>query len=196
VLTELSQTDDAAVIRRSIAEPHLFTLVYERHAAALHRYAARRIGPDAADDVVAETFLAAFRRRNRYDLSRPAAGPWLYGIASNLIARHRRAEVRMYRAYARTGVDPLPGSVPQADVEAEVDARVDAAGHRPALAGALARLAARDRDVLLLIAWGELSYNEVAQALGIPVGTVRSRLNRARRQVQAALATTKGDHDG
>jgi RNA polymerase sigma-70 factor (ECF subfamily) len=191
VLTELSHADDATLIERSVAEPDLFRLVYERHAGALHRYAARRIGPDAADDVVAETFLVAFRRRARYDARRPVAGPWLYGIASNLIARHRRAEVRMYRAYARTGVDPVAGSVPQADVEA----RLDAAGQRRALAGALARLAARDRDVLLLVAWGGLAYEEVARALDIPVGTVRSRLNRARRQVQAALATTEGENN-
>jgi len=142
----------------------------------------RRLGPDAADDVVAETFLLAFRQRDRYDLDRPDARPWLYGIATNLISRHRRAEIRQYRALARTGTDPV--TEPFTD---RVDARVSADAARRGLAAALARLPSAHRDTLLLMAWGDLSYEQVATALGVPVGTVRSRLSRARSKLRRAL---------
>jgi RNA polymerase sigma factor (sigma-70 family) len=174
--------DDAAVIGRSCHEPEAFAELYDRHAAPIHRYVARRLGDGAADDVVAETFLAAFHGRHRYDLGQNDARPWLYGIAANMIGKHRRAEVRMWRTLARTGADPAAEG--HAD---RVEHRVSAAAVGRELAVALAGLAAGDRDVLLLIAWADLSYDEVAVALGIPVGTVRSRLNRARRKVREAL---------
>ena len=183
-MTALSQqrADDAAVIEQSWHEPEAFAELYDRHAAPIHRYVSRRLGDEAADDIVAETFLAAFRRRHRYDLSRSDARPWLYGIAANVIGKHRRAEVRMLRAFARTGIDPA------AQGHAEwVDDRVSAATAQRELAAALAGLTPGDRDVLLLIAWADLSYAEVAVALEIPVGTVRSRLNRARKQAREAL---------
>ena len=181
-----ARLDDAALIERSWQEPEAFAALYDRHAAPIHRFAGRRLGDQMADDVVAETFLAAFRRRKRYDLCRADARPWLYGIAANVIGKHRRAEVRMLRAFARTGADPV------ADGHADrVDSRVCAAAVQRELAAALAGLSAGDRDVLLLIAWADLSYEETAAALGIPVGTVRSRLHRARRKVREAL----GGHD-
>jgi RNA polymerase sigma-70 factor (ECF subfamily) len=176
------QADDATLIEQSWHEPEAFAGLYDRHAAHIHRYVTRRLGSQVADDVVGETFLSAFRRRRRYDLSRPDAGPWLYGIAANLIGKHRRAEVRLLRALARTGADPVAESY--AD---RVDAQVSAAAAQRDLARALASLAAGDREVLLLIAWAELAYDEIAAALGIPVGTVRSRLHRARRKVREAL---------
>jgi len=176
---------DAALIERSRHDPEAFARLYDRHAAPLHRYAARRLGAGAADDIVADTFLDAFRRRHRYDLSVPDARPWLYGIAANLIGKHSRAEVRMLRAYARTGADPvLAETASQTD---EADSRLASAAVRQDLAAALAALARGDRDVLLMIAWADLSYAEVATALGIPVGTVRSRLHRARARIRAAL---------
>lgn len=174
--------DDAEIIRRSRHEPGLFAAVFDRHAAALHRYVTRRLGDSLADDIVAETFLAAFRRRARYDTARADARPWLYGIAGNLIGRHRRTEVRSYRALARSGVDEVVESY--AD---RVESRVSASAVQRELAAALAALPAADREVLLLIAWAQLSYEETAQALGIPIGTVRSRLHRARRRTRAAL---------
>ena len=178
--------DDAAWIERSWHEPEAFATLYDRHAAPIHRFAGRRLGDQLADDIVAETFLAAFRRRKRYDLSRTDARPWLYGIAANVMGKHRRAEVRMLRAFARTGIDPLAGVL--ADGYADrVDSQVSAAAVQPDLAAALADLPAGDRDVLLLIAWADLSYEETAAALRIPVGTVRSRLNRARRKVREAF---------
>ena len=177
-----ARLDDAALIERSWYEPEAFAALYDRHAVPIHRFAGRRLGDQMADDVVGETFLAAFRRRNRYDLRRADARPWLYGIAANVIGKHRRAEVRMLRAFARTGADPV------ADGHADrVDSQVCAAAVQRDLAAALAGLSAGDRDVLLLIAWADLSYEETAAALGIPVGTVRSRLHRARRKVREAL---------
>src|SRR5689334_23652292 len=98
--------DDAALIARSLHAPECFGVLFDRHAPAIGRYIARRLGPDAADDLVAETFLAAFRRRDHYDLTQGDARPWLYGIATRLIGRYRRQEVRFFRAIARTGVDP------------------------------------------------------------------------------------------
>jgi RNA polymerase sigma factor (sigma-70 family) len=177
-----ARLDDAALIERSWHEPEAFAALYDRHAAPIHRFAGRRLGDQLADDVVAETFLAAFRQRKRYDLRRKDARPWLYGIAANVIGKHRRAEIRMLRAFARTGTDPVAEG--HAD---RIDSQVCAAAVQRDLAAALAGLAAGDRDVLLLIAWADLSYEETAAALCIPVGTVRSRLNRARRKVREAL---------
>jgi RNA polymerase sigma factor (sigma-70 family) len=173
---------DADLIALSRHEPEHFTELFRRHAPYIQRYVARRLGPDAADDIVAETFLLAFRQRDRYDQDRPDARPWLYGISTNLIGRHRRAEIRQYRAFARTGADPVTESFTD-----RVDDRVsaDMAGRR--LAAALGKLSAELRDTLLLAAWGELSYEEIAIALGVPVGTVRSRLSRARSKVRQFL---------
>jgi RNA polymerase sigma factor (sigma-70 family) len=174
--------DDSHVIERSWREAEAFAQLYDRHAASLHRYAARRLGAQASDDVVAETFLTAFRRRDTYDLSRADARPWLYGIAANVIGKHRRAEVRLLRALARTGVDPVLDSH-----EDRANSKVSALAVKRELAAALAGLSVGDREVLLLVAWADFSYEGVALALQIPVGTVRSRLNRARRKVRQAL---------
>ena len=176
-------TPDAALIECSWHEPDRFAEVFDRHYDGIHGFVARRLGAGLADDVAAETFLIAFDRRRRYDLAHPDARPWLYGIASNLVARHRRAEVRRYRALARAGAGQ--------DVDGHADGvagRLDAAALRERLAAALVEVADRDREVLLLVAWAQLSCEEAARALGIPAGTARSRLHRARRRTRAALA--------
>lgn len=174
---------DAAIIARSLAEPERFAEIFDRHYPRIHGYVARRLGPALAEDVASETFLIAFDRRRRYDRSHPGAAPWLFGIASNLIARHRRAELRRWRALARAGA---PGAVEGHDDR--VAGRVDAHALRGRLAAVLAELPHRDREMLLLVAWGELSLEEARRALGIPAGTARSRLHRARRRTRAALA--------
>ncbi|WP_433067033.1 RNA polymerase sigma factor [Dactylosporangium sp. CS-033363] len=172
--------DDAAAVR----DPRLFAVLYDRYAAQLYRYAHRRVGPEQAEDAVAETFLAAFQRRHRYDADRPSARPWLFGILTRELARRHRAESARYRALARAGTDDVhPGFADR------VDAAVSAQALHGPLAGALARLSRGDRDVLLLVAWGDCSYEEVAETLGIPLGTVRSRLHRARRQIRDALGS-------
>jgi RNA polymerase sigma factor (sigma-70 family) len=166
---------DADAIAASRSDPEAFVEVFDRHFHAIHGYLRRRIGSALADDLAASTFTEAFAARGRYDLNRPAALPWLYGIASNLLHRHYRTEQRQLRAFARTGIDPALVR------EAEPDPR------GAEVATALMALSPEDRETLLLYAWTELSYAEIANALGIPVGTVRSRLNRARTTVRALL---------
>ncbi|RKS76606.1 RNA polymerase sigma-70 factor (ECF subfamily) [Actinomadura pelletieri DSM 43383] len=179
------QQCDADLIESSLTDPEAFAALFDRYAAMLFRYVSRRLGPEAAEDVVGETFLAAFSGRRRYDLAQRDARPWLFGIATKLVARHHRAEAARYRALRRTPVDgPVEGPADR------VAAGVTASASRPVLAEALAGLPRRDLDVLLLVAWGDLAYEEVARALDIPVGTVRSRLNRARRKVRAVLGDT------
>jgi RNA polymerase sigma factor (sigma-70 family) len=188
VLGTLGEPSDAVLIERSLRHPERFEKVFDRHFAAIHGYIARRLGSGLADDVASETFLIAFDRRARYEPAEPDAAPWLYGIASNLIARHRRAEVRRYRALARAG-----GEHTVEGHSAGVARRLDAQALRARLASALLDLAARDREVLLLVAWAQLTLEETARALGIPAGTARSRLHRARVKTRLALADdTKG----
>lgn len=185
--TDEDTASDASVIERSWDEPDAFAVLFDRYADDIHRYAARRLGTEAADDLMAETFVIAFQRRRRYDLSRPQARPWLYGIVTNLVGEHRRAEARRLRALSRVA-STAPGEGGGGEPMAErVAARVSAESARGALAGALAKLPARYRDVLLVIAWGDLDYAEAAEALGVPVGTVRSRLHRARSRLREAL---------
>jgi RNA polymerase sigma factor (sigma-70 family) len=177
--------DDAAIIEISRREPERFAVLFDRHAPHIYRYVARRAGPQVADDLVAETFLVAFAKRDRYDLAHRDARPWLYGIATNLVGQHHRDEARQYRISQATVADP--GVAGHA---ARVAADVTAQATRPLLYAALAALPPGDRDVLLLIAWEELTYQEVSRALDIPVGTVRSRLHRARAQTRRVLAGT------
>lgn len=180
---------DASVVERSWDEPEVFAVLFDRYAEDIHRYAARRVGAEVADDLMAEVFVIAFQRRRRYDVSRPHARPWLYGIATTLVGDHRRAEARRLRALSRVAgtVRPDEQGGDGEPLAEQVAARVTAESTRAVLAKALARLPARYRDVLLVVAWGDLDYAEAAEALGIPVGTVRSRLHRARTRVRAAL---------
>jgi RNA polymerase sigma-70 factor, ECF subfamily len=157
-----------------------FDDVFVAEFEPLHGYIARRLGASAADDLTAETFAMGYRRWGDFDPSRPVK-PWLYGIASNLMRHYWRKERRMLRAYARTGVDPV---LAEKDVSTEL---LDAQAVRPALAAALADLRREERDVLLLHAWAELSDAEVADALSLPIGTVKSRLSRAREHVRNHL---------
>ena len=176
------EVSDASLIAASHDDADRFGVLYDRYATQLYRYAQRRVGPELAEDVVAETFLAAFRRRQAYDLTRADARPWLFGILTREIARHRRSEEARWRTLGRAGV----GQITEGFAD-RVAASVTAQASHRALSEALRRLSSGDRDVLLLIAWGELSYEEVATTLRIKIGTVRSRLHRARRKLRAAL---------
>lgn len=173
---------DGEVIAASTADPERFAEIFDRHWAAIHRYVAWRLGAEIAEDVAADVFLVAFRNRGRYDRTRQDARPWLYGIATNVIGQHRRAERRRTELLART--EAVWASEPFDD---RSDARVTAERLRPRLVSVLSRLSVSDRDLLLLTAWADLSYEETAQALGVPVGTVRSRLHRVRKKVRRAL---------
>ncbi|MFR9779723.1 RNA polymerase sigma factor [Micromonospora sp. MS34] len=178
--------DDATAIAASHQDAEQFSLLYDRYAGQLYRYAYRRVGPALAEDVVADTFVAAFRRRSAYDLARTDARPWLCGILTREIASRRRAEEAHWRALGRAADSDIVESF--AD---QIVASVTARSTRRPLAEALRRLSPGDRDVLLLVAWGDLSYEEIAETLQIKIGTVRSRLHRARRKLRAAL----GDSD-
>jgi RNA polymerase sigma-70 factor (ECF subfamily) len=173
---------DATVIWRSLRQPEAFATIFDRHAAPIGRYLTRRVGRDTAQDLLAETFLAAFRGRRGYDRAQPVARLWLFGIATRILAGHWRTEQRRLRLLA-----VVPAETASPGPEERVAAAVTAWQLRGPLAEALAGLAAGDRDVLLLVAWADLSYAETATSLDIPIGTVRSRLNRARRTVRAAL---------
>jgi RNA polymerase sigma factor (sigma-70 family) len=174
--------DDAATIARSRREPQAFAAVFDRHWPAIHAFCTARAGA-AGEDLAAECFRVAFARRTAYDAAYPDARPWLYGIATNLLREHFRGAARGSRALARLVVLGPRG----ARAEDEPLARLEAQMLGPELAGALGALPGADRDALLLRAWAELGYDEIARALDIPVGTVRSRLNRARRRVRAHI---------
>ena len=168
--------NDNTVIARSVQDPVAFGEIFHRYAAVIHRYAARRAGDAVADDVTSETFLIAFQHRARFDPAREDARPWLFGIATNLIHRHRIATARVLRAMEHAVCEPV--------ITHDPDDALDAQLAVARLAKRIRRLNAGDRDCLLLFAWAELSYDEIAEALHIPVGTVKSRLNRARRLIR------------
>ena len=178
---------DAAAVARSVCDPDQFGVIYDRYVGDVYRYLAGRLGRDVAEDLAAETFLIAFRKRDRFDPELGRVRPWLYGIATTLVGQHRRAETRRYRALARAG-RRVADSVESHDDR--VAAAVTAGQLGRQLAVALAGLRHGDRDVLLLVAVSELSHQEVALALDIPYGTVGSRLNRARRALREALGKT------
>ncbi len=173
---------DDELVAKFRRDPELFTAVYDRYLRDIYRYVAGRLDVQAADDIAAETFFVAFDQRDRFDPERGALRPWLFGIATNLVAGHRRKEARHYRALARAGVAP-----PADSHENRVVTSVAAQRLQPQLARALSALSPGERDVVLLVAVSELSHDEVAQALGISYGTVGSRLSRARKKLQHAI---------
>ena len=171
---------DADVLRRSLAQPAMFAVLYERHVGAVSVFLARRVGAGVAEDLTAEVFVRAFRARAKYGVQHDTALPWLLGIASNLIADHRRAERRRLSALERLAGTTAEFASDPASVELGAD-----------LVRALRRLPAVDRDTLLLMVWGELSYDEAAVALGVPIGTVRSRIARARERLAGAVGNER-----
>ncbi len=176
---------DAEVIARSTTDAEAFAALYDRYAEDLARYLTRRVAVDQVEGLLADTFVAAFEHRHRFDPTRPTALPWLYGIARNLVRRHHRSQGREGRATRRlASLAPSEANRIPA-VEEVVEAAADAGGDLDRLLAAVGRQADIDREVLLLYAWEELTYAEIAEALGIPVGTVKSRLNRVRRKLRS-----------
>jgi RNA polymerase sigma factor (sigma-70 family) len=169
--------------RRSspIEAPGDFEDAFREHFAPVYRFIARRVGTDPAEDLAAEVFATAYRRRAVYDPLRGSLRSWLFGIAANLLREHWRDELQLLDLDARLA----PGSAgPGAD---DPDSRVVAAALAPRIAGALAALSPQQREVLMLHAWADLSHQEIAAALGIANGTARSRLARARAALRAQL---------
>jgi RNA polymerase sigma-70 factor (ECF subfamily) len=176
---------DAAVITASLADPGRFGAIFDRHATIVFRYLVRRVGVDEAESLLGEVFRVAFEKRATYDAERPNARPWLYGIATNLLAHHRRAEARRMGATARLLARRTAGD----DAGDRVVERLDAEALWPHIADAVGALPEGERDALLLFVWEELSYDEIAVALDVPLGTVRSRLNRARENLRELRAS-------
>jgi RNA polymerase sigma factor (sigma-70 family) len=182
-----ARSHDGETIAESLRTPASFGSIFDRHYDVVHGYLQRHVGPDLADELSSQAFLVAFDKRARFELDRPSARPWLFGIANNLLRHHHRGLRRQLHAYERTGLDPV------ADAFEGLEARVDAAAMGRELAGALAQLSDEEREVLLLYAWADLTYLEIAEALGLPVGTVRSRLHRSRCKVRELLGPDRAN---
>lgn len=159
--------------------------IFERHYDAVSLFLRRRVDQSLADELAGQTFLKAFNARASFDCERSSAKPWLLAIANNLIRHEVRSQQRRLRAYEQLDQEGQP------DFSGEAIARLDAESRRVELVGALQQLNGDERDVLTLQAWEGLSYAEIAEALEIPVGTVRSRLARARARMSEQLPDRK-----
>jgi RNA polymerase sigma factor (sigma-70 family) len=178
----MESVSDAELLARSLEDPEAFGGIFDRHAETLLRYLVRRVGRPTAESLLGDVFRTALEARSRFEPERTSALPWLYGIASNLLLKHYRTEGRRLRATAR-----LAG---EARAAARAAGPAETAGARLVLeqvAKAIEELPATERDVLLLFAWEDLGYQEIAQALDVPVGTVRSRLHRARQRLREPI---------
>lgn len=176
---------DERLLTASVQDPALFGALVTRHGPAVHAYFARRVRGDAADDLLAETWLAAFTSRVTYDQRRGRVRGWLFGVARHVLMAH-------YRQRRASAVhDGTPCSIPNGGDEWEaVDARLDAAAASSDLRAGLAALSPADRELLLLVSWEQLSPTEAAAVQGIPAGTARSRLHRARRVMRDHVDTS------
>ena len=176
--------DDAHLIgQRGEEAAEAFRSLYERHVAAIRGYALGRVGPEAAEDIVSETFAEAWSARSSFDATATSARPWLYGIATNVVARHRAREERWLEAN-RLAARSTDGASTGAVTAYTLD---------PQLAHAIGELGPGLRDVFLLIALADLTVVQCARALGITAVAARVRLHRARTHLRVAL--TKGaDH--
>lgn len=183
--TMRSDATDAQIIAASLTDPSVFAPIFERHFDAIYGYVSRRLGRDAAEDVASEVFTIAIAKRGSFDGSRDSALPWLYGIASNLVSGARRSAARKQGAVAKLAWqrDATPTETPTGSI-----ARIDAAATTRSLQSAIDALGDRDRNILLLHAWADLTYTDIAEALAMPVGTVRSRMHRIRKSLNATLA--------
>jgi len=167
-----------------MAEPEQFSVIFERHHRVIWTYLARLAGPDTADDVAGEVFTVAFGQRERFDPDRGAVRSWLYGIATNILHTRLRSEARARRAFARAAAAP-----PAIDDMTAVDEASATADEARRVQAALGRLSRDDRELIVLRAWEQLSYADIAETLGVPIGTVRSRLSRARGRLGELLDT-------
>jgi RNA polymerase sigma factor (sigma-70 family) len=175
--------DDAVLWRRVLAgDGAAYGELYERHADSIYRYLFRRVADWAdAEDLTAVVFLEAYRGRRSVKLSDGSLLPWLYGIATNLLRTRRRTAARHRRALARLELATTTRP-PVADVDARLAAQIEA---RQVLEN-IRRLPRAQRDVVALCLYQGVSYQDAAVALQLPVGTIRSRLARARASLERA----------
>jgi RNA polymerase sigma factor (sigma-70 family) len=155
---------------------------YASHAPALFGYLARRVGRELAEDLTAQVFVEALESWSRFDPRLGTPRTWLFAIATNLVRSHLRREQRALDVFARSGLDPL-----ELDPMRAAEGRLHAEGEWPRVADALRRLTPVDREVLLLHCFAELDYAEIGRTLGLPVGTVGSKMNRVRRKLRRRL---------
>ncbi|TDC21376.1 RNA polymerase sigma factor [Streptomyces sp. 8K308] len=172
---------DDELLARAARKSSAFEPLVARHTAALHGYLVRR-APAVADDLLADVWLQAYANRHTYDVGRRPARGWLFGVARNVLARHWQ------RAAREAGAAQPPGDAMSTDSWEAVDQRLVAAAAGPELRSRLAGLSAELRELILLVAWEELTPTEAAAVVGIPVGTARSRLHRARAQLREGLS--------
>jgi len=183
----LMSMNDSEIIERSLSSPEAFSLIFDRHFDVINGFCQRRLDDGRGEDVAGEVFRWAFEHRRRFDLEREDARPWLYGIANNLVRQELRSAARRGHAYDRWLTrETLSGDEVASEATAAVDAQRDAS----VVAAILGRQPEADVETLLLYAWEGLSYPQVAEALAIPVGTVRSRIHRLRLRLYEALATS------
>jgi RNA polymerase sigma factor (sigma-70 family) len=176
---------DGELIRRSLDDPELFESVFDRHYDLVRVYVQRRLGHDDGEEVAATAFEWAFAHRDRFDdTTFSSAKPWLIGIANNLVRRHLRKQDVRRRHW------PISIALDRTDPEPSLD-RLAAVERRPAIRDALQSLSRDDRETFLLVVLAELPYQEVAETLGVPLGTVRSRVNRARGRLRELLGAAE-----
>ena len=180
----MTPESDSELWRRiAVGEAEAFGELFERHAQAVYAFLAHRTGSStAAEDLVSVTFLEAWRRRQTTELTNASARPWLIGIANNCARNHWRSLRRSRRAIERL---PRTSSTDATD---EVADRVDAARAISDAKKAISKLPRGEMEVVVLVLWNGLTYEEAAAALHIPVGTVRSRLASARKRLRAAMS--------
>lgn len=176
----MGQPTDAELWRLAASgEPAAFGVLFERHGRAVYNFCFRRTADwAAAEDLTSIVFLEAWRRRSHVRLKDGRALPWLLGVATNVLRNRRRSDRRYRAALARL---PLERSADFAD---DVNGRLDDEQRMRTTLRAVAKLPRREQEVIALCAWGGLSYEDAALALRLPVGTVRSRLSRARARLR------------
>lgn len=184
-----SDRTDAEIIETSAHTPEVFGAIFDRHVDDVHRYLNRRAGPDTADGLVGEVFRIAFQNRSRYLTERECALPWLYGIAANVLRQHRRGEHRRHRLVTKLSAAASPevlgaGELLPDEEENELEVILRTLDQLPDV----------EREAVLLFAWEHLSYEEIAVAQDVPIGTVRSRLSRARNRIRE-LVSDDGQED-
>jgi RNA polymerase sigma-70 factor, ECF subfamily len=183
----MGQPTDAELWRLAASgEAGAFGVLFERHGRAVYNFCFRRTANwAAAEDLTSIVFLEAWRRRSEVRLKDGRALPWLLGVATNVVRNRWRSERRHRAALARLPLER------DADFADDVDGRLDDERRMRTTLRAVVKLPRREQEVIALCAWGGLSYEDAALALRIPVGTVRSRLSRARARLREL-----GDGDG
>jgi RNA polymerase sigma factor (sigma-70 family) len=174
---------DGQIFSVSVGDRSRFADIFDRHIDPVRRFVYRRLGESRGDEVISEVFRVAFESRAKFDVTSESALPWLYGIAANLVRREHRSHVRHLAALERLAQRRQIVSDPILDAAARLDAGVTAQG----LASALVTLNDDEREVLLMVAWEELTPSQAAAALGIPAATARTRLRRARLHIRSLV---------